>query len=129
MADGADGVRSTTSAIRELTERISQLELSQTQVLGRLDGLTTQVTTACSEMKSLHERVENHEQRILVREVAYRERIEPALDKLQVVATRLEVLAASVQRGAVSGGVIGGAGGAAGVGIVVGIIGKIAGWW
>lgn len=128
MADGEAPRATTTGAIRELTERISQLERGQERILTRLDGMCAQMTTTCETVGEQNKALADHERRILLREVAYRERIEPAMEKLDAVLLRLEGLSVQVQRGALYGSV-GGGGIVAGIGLAVGIIGKMAGWW
>lgn len=128
MADSDAPRATTTGAIRELTERISQLERGQDRILTRLDGMCTQMTTTCATVGEQNKALADHERRILLREVAYRERIEPAMEKLDTVLLRLENLTVQVQRGALYGG-LGGGGLVAGAGMAIGIIGKMAGWW
>jgi hypothetical protein len=127
-ADGGTTTRTTANAIQELSERLVQVELGQAQILGRLDAMSTQMTATCAAVAKQADTLTDHEKRILLREVAYHERIEPAMMKLDTVILRLEAISAQVGRGALNGGLAGG-GIAGGSGLAIGIIGKVAGWW
>lgn len=98
MTPAAPENRTTADAVRQLSERITQLELGQAQIVGRLDAMTGQLTTACSEMKSVRDRTDDHETRLTVREVAYEERIKPAIEQLRHL--ELKVAASAVGGGA-----------------------------
>ena len=107
----------TSSAIRELGERITRMEGMQGQIVGRLDGLAAQLTSACSDMKTEQSRLDDHETRLRLREVAYQERILPALEKLDQL--QLKVASSAVIGGSVTSII---------AAIIFGV-GKAAGWW
>lgn len=80
-------------AIKELGRRIGELEtsqeLTQNLVLGKLDEVVTQLNGAITDMKANNKRIDDHETRIRLREVAYDERVLPALERLRNVELKV----------------------------------------
>ena len=94
--------RRSQAAIHELGERIGKIEGGQSIVIGRLESISTQLGSVCADMKRDTARLEDHETRIRLREVAYAERILPALERLHNL--ELKVAGSAVIGGAVVAG-------------------------
>ena len=94
--------RRANAAFHEVGERIGKLESGQSLVLGRLESISTQLGTVCADMKRDSARLEDHETRIRLREVAYQERILPALERLHNL--ELKVAGSAVVGGAIVAG-------------------------
>ena len=70
-------------AVKDLGLRIGKLELGQALVLKGLDSLTTRSDQVLVELKIQNGRIDDHEVRIRLREVAYEERVLPAMNRLR----------------------------------------------
>ena len=91
-------------AVKELGVRIGRLETEQALMRGSWDRFATQVGEALMDMKANNKRIDDHETRLAVREIAWKEQTLPALERLRNL--ELKVAASAFGGGAIIVGVV-----------------------
>ena len=90
--------------ITEISKRMGKLETGQALLIGRIDGLSEQFGAAMQDMRNHNKTLDDHEVRLRLREVAYQERVLPALERLRNL--EIKVAASAAVGGAMIAGIV-----------------------